>query len=280
MVYKLIALNIDDTIVRANAKITRQTKEAIEYVKAKDVYVTLATSRPYLSAKKIAKALKVNGYLISSDGAFVGSDDSVPVFVRRIFEERALQILDILERYPCHIRVWNEEYAIGNKVKQRNHLIAKMTVGVGDPLFYPVHFVDSVCEHMMEQPFAPLKIQAQFFDDVEQQRALKHLQQISKGFKLLHSVPGRIECVAPGVSKSRSLQRLGDHLQISSEEMVAIGSEEYDIDMLQQVGLGVAMGNANKTVKESADWVTRSIEQNGVAYMIKEVFRKQMRLNV
>ncbi|WP_269431707.1 HAD family hydrolase [Bacillus sp. JCM 19034] len=52
MAYKLIALNIDETLVKANAKLTRQTKEAIEYVKAKDVYVTLATSRPFISAKK------------------------------------------------------------------------------------------------------------------------------------------------------------------------------------------------------------------------------------
>ncbi|WP_269431708.1 HAD hydrolase family protein [Bacillus sp. JCM 19034] len=217
---------------------------------------------------------------MTSDGAFVGANEKEPVFVRRIFEERALQILDILERYPCHIRVWNEEYALGNKVKQKNQLIAKMTIGVGDPLFYPIHFVDSVCEQIMENPFAPLKIQAQFFDDLEQQRALSQLQQATKGAHIISPAQGRIECVAQGVSKARSLQRLGNHLQISANEMVAIGAEDYDIDMLQQVGLGVAMGNATKQVKEAADWVTRSIEQNGVAYMIKEVFRKQMRINV
>ncbi|MCL7747016.1 Cof-type HAD-IIB family hydrolase [Halalkalibacter alkaliphilus] len=280
MTYKLLALNIDGTILRSNSKITKQTKDAIQYVKEKGVYVTLATSRPYPSAKKIAKALKVDGCLITSDGAFIAQNADEPIFVRRIQEEKALQVVDILERYDCHIRVLHEDFSIGNKVKQRNHLIAKMTIGVGDPLFYPIRFVDSVCEQLMQEPMAPPKIQVQFFEKEDQKRAIRQIEEMSAGVRVLESAPGRFEIVSAGVSKARGLQTLGQYLGIRADEMVAVGSQNTDVDMVNQVGLGVAMGNATDSVKEVADWLTRSNEQNGVSYMIREVFRKQLRVQL
>jgi len=278
MTYKLLALNIDGTILKSNSRVTKQTKEAIEYVKEKGVHVTLATSRPFPAAKKIAKSLKLEDCLITSDGAFIASEVDEPIFVRRIKEEKALQIADVLERYECHIRVMHDHYSIGNKVKQRNHLIAKMTIGVGDPLFYPITFVDSICDQLMENPIAPPKIQVQFFNKEEERKAIQQLETMVAGIRLFESEKGRLEIVSAGVSKARGLQTLGHYLGISSDQMVAIGSQDNDLDMISQVGLGVAMGNATNSVKEVADWVTRSNEQNGVAYMVREVFRKQLRL--
>ncbi|GAE25874.1 hypothetical protein JCM9140_1895 [Halalkalibacter wakoensis JCM 9140] len=278
MTYKLLALNIDGTILKSNSRISKQTKDAIEYVKGKGVYVTLATSRPFPSAKKIAKALKVDSCLITNDGAFIAENADEPIFVRKMKEEKALQVVDILERYDCHIRVLDEEYSIGNKVRQRNHLIAKMTIGVGDPLFYPIRFVDSVCEQLMQEPIAPPKIQVQFFDKEDQKKANKQMEENVMGIRMLESAPGRFEIVSAGVSKARGLQTLGQYLGIRADEMVAIGSQNTDVEMINQVGLGVAMGNATESVKEVADWLTRSNEQNGVSYMVKEVFRKQLRL--
>ncbi|MBP3951466.1 HAD family hydrolase [Bacillus suaedae] len=280
MSYKLLALNIDGIIPKSNARITKQTKDAIEYVKSKGVYVTLATSRPFQSAQKIAKTLKVDDCLITSDGAFIAADAENPIFVRRIKEEKALQIVDLLEQYECHIRVMNESYSIGNKVRQRNHLIAKMTIGVGDPLFYPINFVDSISEQMIEEPIAPSKIQVQFFNEQEQKKAMEHLAKIIVGVRFLPSANGRIDIVRTGVSKARGLQVLGQNLGIAADQMVAIGAQDNDVEMINQVGLGVAMGNASLSVKEAADWLTRSTEQNGVSYMIKEVFRKQLRVNI
>ncbi len=278
MTYRLLALNIDGTILRENARISKQTKDAIEYVKNKGVYVTLATARPFIAAKKMAKALKIDGYLITSDGAFVASTQDEPIFVRRIMEEKALQIVDILEQYECQIRVMHESYSIGNKLSQKKNLIARMTIGGGEPLFYPASFVDSVGEQLIKEPVAPPKIQVQFFEMKEQTRARKQLEQMVKGIDIVESAPGRLDFVSKGISKVRGLQVLGRHLGIHTNEMVAVGANDIDAEMIAQVGLGVAMGNATQSVKDVADWLTRSNEQDGVSYMIREVFRKQLRV--
>ncbi|WP_100406529.1 Cof-type HAD-IIB family hydrolase [Bacillus solitudinis] len=278
MTYRLLALNIDGTILRSNSRITRQTKDAIEYVKSKGVYVTLATARPFPSAKKIAKSLKIEGVLVTSDGAFVAETIQDPLLNRQIHEETALQVVEVLEQYDCHIRLLNNKFSIGNKVRQINHLIAKMTINVGEPFFYPITFVDSVYDYLLNEPMSPQKLQVQFLDIKEQQTARSEIEELVNGIRIFESSSGRLEIVSTGVSKVRGLQAVGQHLGISLDEMVAIGSYKNDIEMISQAGLGVAMGNSSAEVKEAADWVTRSNNQHGVSYMVREVFRKQLRV--
>lgn len=278
MKYRLLALNIDGTLLRSNSRLSRQTKEAIQFAKNKGIYVTLATGRPFIAAKKIAKALKLEGHLITHDGAFIGKDEDNPLFVKRIEEEQTFQIAEILENYHCHVRILNESFAIANKEKQKNQLIAKMTIKMGDPLFYPINYYDSVCDYLLETPLSTPKIQVQFFDEEEMLSALKELNKDVSGIRVNHKSDFRLDIFAEGVSKARALHHLGMELGIGLNEMVAIGCTESDIDMISEVGLGVAMGNSPKNVKEVASWITRSNNMNGVAYTVREVFRKQLKL--
>jgi hydroxymethylpyrimidine pyrophosphatase-like HAD family hydrolase len=85
----------------------------------------------------------------------------------------------------------------------------------------------------------------------------------------------RLDIVPAGVSKLSGLSYLGSQLGIKRNEMVYIGDGLDDIPLLEAVGLGVSMWNANFEVKRASDWVTRSENEHGVAYMVKEHFRKQ-----
>lgn len=280
MTYRLLALNIDGTLLKENARISRQTKEAIAYVRKKGVYVTLATSRPFPSARKVAKSLKLDGYLITSDGSFIAHSADEPLFTRRIKEEKAMQIVDILENFDCQIRVMHETYSIGNRVRQKSNLMAKMTIGVEDPPFYPATFVESLTEQMMKKPVAPQKINVQFFDTMEKNKAMQQIEKMVRGIEINELDENKFDFISQGISKANGLQILGRHLGIKAKEMVAVGSTVHDSEMIAQVGLGVAMGNSPESVKEVADWLTRSNEQNGVSYMIREVFRKQLRIQI
>ncbi len=68
MIYRMLALNIDGTLLQSNGRLHKSTKEAIEYVQQKGIYVTLVTSRSFPSAKKVAKALKINSLLVTHRG--------------------------------------------------------------------------------------------------------------------------------------------------------------------------------------------------------------------
>ncbi|MBA2874788.1 hypothetical protein HNR31_001559 [Anoxybacillus caldiproteolyticus] len=277
MAYKLLALNIDGTILKNNGRLPKETKEAVEFVKKKGVYVTLITSRNLLAARKIAKALKLDSMLITFQGAIIGKSLNEKIYEAVIPEERTFNIVQVLENFSCNIRLMHERYSIGNRKKVQKDLVAKTVLSSGDPFFYPTQFVDSLGDVLRDDPLTVPKIDVYFANGKERQEAAAVLREAFPNIEIIMQPNRKMEIVPQGVSKLAGLRRLGNHLGILLNEMVVIGDGIDDIPAIEAAGLGVAMGNAPAEVKKVADWVTRSNEQLGVAYMIKEHFRKQQR---
>ncbi|WP_261130208.1 Cof-type HAD-IIB family hydrolase [Bacillus sp. Marseille-Q3570] len=280
LVYRLLALDIDGTLLRSNFRIDRSTKEAIDYVRNKGVYVTLATGRNFPSAQKIAKALKLDSILITHNGALIASSIDEPLHEERISAYDVRKIVRILEKYDAHIRLLHERYSLGNQVQQKSHIVAKMTMGIGDPLFYPVTFTEKLSDHLEEKPMSVPKIDVQFFDEEEKEAAYQELKEKIDGVQITASTRCDFEVIPKSINKAVGLQILGKHLGVSMDEMVAVGDFTNDIEMIQMAGLGVAMGQSSQDVKNAADWVTRTNEQHGVGYLVREVFRRQMKMQI
>jgi Cof subfamily protein (haloacid dehalogenase superfamily) len=277
MVYRLLAIDIDGTLLRSNFRIDRETKEAVGYVQQKGVYVTLASGRSFLSAQKIAKALKIDSCLITHNGGFVSDSLDEPLYEKRLSVEDTYKIVDILENYECHMRVVHERFSVGNQLRQKSQLVAKLTLSTGDPLFYPVSFTENLGDYVLAQEVSPPKMDVQFFDEKECQSATKFLKEQMPDLEYTASTKCNLEITAKKVTKGNALRFLGEKLGIAPNEMVAIGDSYNDLDMIEFAGLGVAMANAPEEVKRKAKWITRTNDQLGVPYMVKEVFRKQMR---
>ncbi|KFZ42705.1 Cof-type HAD-IIB family hydrolase [Anoxybacillus flavithermus] len=272
--YKLLALNIDGTLLKSNGKLEKKTKEAIDFVKKKDVYVTLMTSRNFLSAKKVAKALKLDSYLVTFQGGLVAKSLEEKLYEAVIPAQKTFDIVHVLEHFNCNVRLLHERYSIGNRKKIKNNMIAKTILG--DPFFYPAQFVDSLSDVLRDDPMDVMKIDVFYSNEDECDEIVETITHAFPDVSFSVS-DGKIELLPKNVSKLNGLIRLGSELGISLKEMVVIGDHLDDIPAIEAAGLGVAMGNAPKEVKAVADWVTRSNEQLGVAYMIKEHFRKQHR---
>lgn len=280
LVYRMLALDIDGTLLQSNNKLNRHTKDAIAFAQKKDVYVTLVTERHFHAANKVAKALKLDNTLVTQNGAFVASSIDQPLYENRIRREHVKPLIETLETYHCHIRVSHERFSVGNRVKQKSDLVAKMTIGVGDPLFYPVTYVEELGDYLMENDIAPTKIEVQFFDEDGIRDALDEVERHFPDVDMQHVKNNEYDIVAAGVSKEKGLQYVADSLGLSSYDIVAVGDSYNDKAMIERAGLGVAMKNAPQDVKQAADWITRSNDQNGVSYMVREVFRKQLRIQI
>ncbi|MBD8067735.1 Cof-type HAD-IIB family hydrolase [Bacillus sp. PS06] len=278
MSYQLLAINIDGTLLRPNGRIQTGTKEAIEFVQRKGVYVTLVTNRNFLSAKKVAKALKIDSLLITHSGAFISSTLDHPIVDKRLSEEKTFNLVQILENYECNIRLVHERFSVGNRLRMPRNLISRAVFGSGDSLFYPIQFVTSLGDYLTDNPLAPQKIEVYFGSEGEQEEVSQLLETNFEELSLVKIDKRKLEIVPKGVSKGNGLKKLCNHVGISLDKTVAIGDSLDDMEMIESVGLGVAMWNAPNELKRSADWVTRSNNQHGVSYMIKEHFRKQQRL--
>ncbi|AWC31691.1 Cof-type HAD-IIB family hydrolase [Bacillus cytotoxicus] len=278
MIYRLLALNIDGTLLQNNGKIPKGTREAIDFVKRKGVYVTLFTNRNFQSAHKIAKSLKLDSILVTHGGAFISATLDKPFMQKRLSEEKTFNIVQVLEHFECNIRISHERFSIGNRERNTPNLIARTVLSSADPLFYPVQFVDSLGDALRDHPVAAPKIDVIFHSQGEKERAFKTLQKAFADIEYVECDTRRLEILPSHVSKLSGLQVLGEHLGIHVNEMVAIGDSLEDLEVIEHVGLGVAMGNAPLPLKQAADWITRSNNENGVQYMIKEHFRKQFPL--
>lgn len=160
-------------------------------------------------------------------------------------------------------------------MKLHNNLLARTVFTSGDPVFYSQQFVSSLSEYLHDQPLTPPKIEVYFEDEADQQDARNALSKMFTEIETIELDPLRLDIVPSDVSKLNGLSYLGNHLGIQLKEMVVIGDALDDIPVIEAAGLGVAMWNANFKVKRAADWITRSKNEQGVAYMVKEHFRKQ-----
>ncbi|MBM4764110.1 Cof-type HAD-IIB family hydrolase [Bacillus sp. B15-48] len=275
MIYRLLAINVDGTLLQSNGRIHKSTKEAIAYVQQKGIYVTLVTSRSFVSAKKIAKALKINSLLVTNQGAYVASEHGKAVVAKRISEEITYEVIRFLEGFPCQIRIVHDEFSLANKYKLNHNLLAKTVFTTGDPMFYSQQFVDSISDTLRDDPITAPKIEVYFEYEDDLEDAQETISTIFNEVNMTKLNDFRLDIMPENVSKLNGMISLGEELGIKLGEMVVIGDGIDDIEMIEACGLGVAMGNASPEVKKASDWITRSNNQRGVAYMVKEHFRKQ-----
>jgi len=278
MVYKLLAVNIDGALLQSNGRISKATKEAIEYVQSKGVTVVLVTSHSYQFSKKVAKSLKSDPMVVAANGAYVGTSINKPLFVKKIADKTTLDVVKLLEGIGCRFKVHFEDSEVANRVNMPENLLGKAVMYVNEPKAFAHHYVDDVGEYLQNHTNTPLSIEA-FFQSKQEQKDIKDvLMNVFHDLTIIEK-DHYVTIIGPeNINKWKGILYLAEHLGITKKEIVAIGESIDDLEMVISAGLGVAMGNSDKELKRRADWVARTNDDDGVAYTVKELFRKQYQL--
>ena len=273
MIYRLLAMNIDGTLLQSNSRLHKSVKEAVEYVQSKGVKVTLVTSRNFIFAKRIAKALKLNSPIIAHHGAFIGTSVEKPNLVKRIDEEIVYDIVRFLESYSCHIRIVTETLSVSN-VPLKKNMVSRAVIDTDSFSAYHHQFVQNLSSFIAVEEIRPTHLEVAFEDATAAEEAKVALQNMF--FEVdLHLYHNQLIIVPNDVSKLTGLLYVTEQLKIPLKQTVVIGCDLDDVEMIDAAGLGVAMGHSPNEVKSTANWITRSNNEHGVAYMVKEHFRKQ-----
>ncbi|MCU9612529.1 HAD-IIB family hydrolase [Caldibacillus lycopersici] len=276
--HRLLAMNIDGTVLQSNGKLQKSVKEAVDYVQNKGVQVTLFTSRNFIYAKRIAKALKIDSLIVAHHGAFIASSVEQPLFVKRLEENIVYDLVRFLESFTCHIRIVHEKYSVSNKPLQQKGLTGRAVIDTTSFSVYNHQFVQNLSEYVFGENIEPTHMEVVFTNKLEAEEAQVAIRGMFYEVDT-YQYGNQLIILPNSVSKLSGLLYAGDYFDIPLQDMVAIGSGMDDLDVIEAVGLGVAMGNAPTTVKAAANWVTRSNNQHGVAYMVREHFRKQQPLD-
>ena len=268
---KMIGLDLDGTLLTDKKELTARTKAVISRTLSQGIVVLVATGRPWMGIPEELRNFPGMRYALTSNGARVIDTQEERVIEEHLLSpELALQALEICGKYDTLQEVYfdGQGYAPADKmaVVERYHRNPSMCEYMRKTRIP----VDNIFKLVKEENRGLDKVQALFADMEERTQAWRELREVS-GLELVGSLRYNIEINTAGVNKGTGLVNLGKVLGIKREEIMAFGDGDNDIVMLKEAGIGVAMANAEDKVKETADYITLSNEEDGVAEAIEKL---------
>lgn len=281
MKYKLICMDMDGTLLNDKKEVSERSIKAIEKAHNLGVKVVIATGRIFVSAEFYGDIIGVKAPIISSNGACVRErDGEKAIYEENLGCENYELVLSLLKKYDIVPHFYTDDtiyteriihsslsYKNANKTLPQNRQIKIKLVNDWNKLF-------------IEERPKIIKAMAVDLDGKRIKEAKAEFVSLNK-FQIVSSFKNSFEIMAKETSKGNALKKICDYYGIARNEIISIGDNENDISMIRFAGLGVAMGNAESVVKEIADYITLSNEEDGVAkvieeFIIKEVFEKKI----
>ena len=268
---KMIGLDLDGTLLTDKKELTARTKAVISSALRRGIVVLVATGRPWMGIPEELRNFPGMRYALTSNGArIIDAQEERVIEEHLLSPELALQALEICGKYDTLQEVYfdGQGYAPADKmaVVERYHRNPSMCEYMRKTRIP----VDNIFKLVKEENRGLDKVQALFADMEERTQAWRELREVS-GLELVGSLRYNIEINTAGVNKGTGIVNLGKMLGIKRGEIMAFGDGDNDIVMLKEVGIGVAMANAEAKVKEAADYITMSNEEDGVAEAIEKM---------
>lgn len=270
---RLIAFDMDGTVLDEHKKIPPETKKVLERAAERGIVVVPATGRPFCGISEEIYHLQGVQYVVTCNGAGIYERDSGACLYEDSIELR--QLLPLIERLEP-LAVMADPFLKGKSYTSEKKLPLVEQMRISDELKEYIYtsriVVPDLPSWLRQQGEDVEKLTINFVEQEDGTRQdYDKVCEVLKEFTDLNIVSGgmhNIEVTKKNVSKASGLRWLGGHLGISMEEMIVFGDSGNDLAMIEAAGVGVAMGNAEKEVLSAADYVTKSNEEEGIAYAL------------
>jgi len=258
MTIKLVALDLDDTLLDDGLNISPVCRRTIQAVRSRGVRITISTGRMFKSALPYAEQLDIDVPLITYQGAWVKSSRSGEVLYHKpVPTDLTREIIDYFQTQGIHVHSYYNDHLVMEKLTPEGEAYAALA-GV------QIRLVDSMTAEL--ERAEAMKIMAISHHETQLLLMQDYLQRIYQSrLHITRSKPYFLEVMHPEADKARALQVIASHFKLDRDEVMAVGDSFNDLEMIKWAGLGVAMGNAVPVVKAAADYITKSNEEEGVA---------------
>ena len=260
MKYKLLALDLDGTLMSHDILISPRVKRAIRRAMDKGIIVSLASGRPFASMLPHVEDLGVSGPVIGYQGCEIMLPETREVIYRASIplpDARAL--LDFAQSRDLDVTVYVDDHIYLREFRHPQEFYDKW-------FGLPCILVDDLVTGVRQEPTKVIFIG----EGPDNDRLMPELQRrFGSSLGIVRSHTFFMEGMPLGVSKGTALECVAVRLEIPQEQTLAIGDAGNDIEMIAWAGLGVAMGNAHEDVKAVADFIAPSVEEDGAAVAIE-----------
>lgn len=265
--YDMLVLDVDGTLVGSNKQISDNTRDAIIDAQKRGKVIAIASGRSIAGIRKTAANISLeqySGYVIAYNGTtVVNCKTGECIYNQMVSPELIKPVLEAAKKVGAAIVVYNDntrEMISGNGLNeylkidaQACDVIIREVNDFAKAINFPFNkfLLSGTPEHMAEVE----KIMDKEFGD---------------RLNVFRSDPYYVELLPRYVDKGVAVEKLAKHLDMQREKVICIGDSYNDLPMLRYAGMGVAMGNAQKEVKDMADYVTTSNDEDGIVNVIKK----------
>ena len=272
---KLIALDLDGTLLGTDKQLSAENAAALEQAAERGIEIVPATGRFFRGMPQVIQSLPYVHYAITVNGAQVYDiQKQKTVCASELSWQRAVSVMERLDAlnviYDCYQDGWGYmTQALYDKAEafaptvHNLEMIKKLRTPVPELKAY-----------LREQARGVQKIQIFFQDMALRAEMLEALPQEFPDLAVTTSIVNNIEINSRGATKGTALKRLSEYLGVPTAQTMAFGDDANDITMLEEAGIGVAMGNAGEAVKAAADFITLDCDNDGVAHAIQHYLEK------
>ena len=276
MKYDLIILDMDGTLLNSKSEVSDGNRIALERAIKGGVNIAIATGRIFTSARSYAELLGIYTPIIACNGALIRNySDLEVIYSNHISMEDTLKVIELCNKHKLYFHIYDIEnlYVEEDKLEYLERLYWRGRNRTSDEV--SIVTVKDMYSFVQEKQVETLKF-------VLVDEALENLANIRVELEEIKSIDvdkswhNNLEVMNKGVSKGKAIGRLSELLSIPKERLIAFGDNYNDISMKDYVGTFVAMGNSEAPVKQRADYITSSNDEDGVAAgIIKLVFEEE-----
>ncbi len=261
---KMVVTDIDGTILKKDFTVSNNVINAINELTKKNIKVVLATGRMYCAAIKIAKILNISTPLVCYQGALIKNscNDKKTLYVDPVKPNLALEILQELKNKNIHTNLYlNDELFC----EHDNDIIKDYT----NKRLIPYKIVENLLDLDLNNQVN--KILAIDPDTKLIENLTCELQEKYKNsLYIVRSTKNFCEISSKNSNKGTAVRFLSNLFNIKKDEILAIGDEDNDIDLLKSAKVKIAMGNASENLKKEANYITKSIDEDGFAFAVEK----------
>jgi Cof subfamily protein (haloacid dehalogenase superfamily) len=265
---RLLVVDLDGTVVGASNQISARVKQAVQAVQAQGIPVAIATGRMYQSARRFHADLGSTLPLMSYQGALIKdpADDTLHRHwhLPKVYAQQLLEFYEqpsVQDEVSVHFYIDDQLYV--REITAETEAYAARSgiepIAVGD------------LRTMLDADLTKILAQSGNVELIDDLLAKLRQRYTPAELYLTKSVDIFLEATHPAVNKGNAVRYLAENiLGLRADQVMAIGDNFNDFEMLQYAGVGVAMGNAPEAVQAIANWVAPSVEADGAAIAIEK----------
>lgn len=267
---KLIALDLDGTLLDSEKKVSRRNLEALEQARRMGVLVVPVTGRPAQGLPRAVLDLPDLRYAVTSNGATIRDlQEDRFLLEKHLTPADCLEVLEACADFDMIREVFRE--GVGYLTRADRDILLDRYEGT--PMMEYVlgtrRVLPGSVEDFLREDDRPVEELFFLTDSPERKEELRRRLSALPGISFADPFPKDLEVMAGGIDKGAAFLYLLEHLGIHPGETLAIGDGGSDLPLLKAAGIGVAMGNALPFVQAEADWVTASCDEDGVAVALE-----------